>query len=398
MVIRFNKPYFTGKELEYVRDAIERQQLSGNGPYTQKCEAWLEAACGSPRVLLTHSATAALEMGSLLLDLKPGDEVIMPSYTFVSTANAFALRGAVPVFIDIRPDTLNMNETLIEGAVNSRTKAVVPVHYGGTPCAMSAIKELADRRGLGIIEDAAHAIGAMDQGRALGTFGHLGVLSFHETKNLFSGEGGALLINDPGFIERAVHLREKGTNRKEFLQGDVSKYEWIDIGSSYAPSDMVAAFLFAQLEQAEPILEMRRNVWMRYHHHLRPLAEAGCVELPALSGDRPHNAHVYYILLESEKVRSSLIEALSRLGIRAVFHYMPLHDSPMGRKLGRCGSEMKVTDDIARRLLRLPMGAGLDYEDQNKVIEAVYQFFGQRCSPGPDDCSVSPQADEGTLL
>lgn len=375
MRIPFNKPFIVGNELAYIAKAVEAGHLSGDGPYTRACHAWLEQRLGTRKALLTHSCTAALEMAAILADVGPGDEVIMPSYTFVSTANAFALRGGVPVFVDVRRDTLNLDERLVEAAVTPRTRAIVAVHYAGVPCAMDALCAIAERHGLLLIEDAAQALLAADSGRALGAIGQLGCLSFHETKNVISGEGGALLVNDPALVERAEIIREKGTNRAKFFRGQVDKYTWVDIGSSYLPSELIGAFLYAQLEHADEIMAARRRLWERYRAALAPLERDGRAALPPAEGGRcPGNGHLFYLLAESLERRTALIAFLKARGILAVFHYVPLHSSPAGLRLGRAAGPMTVTDDIAARLLRLPLYYGMTDAEQDEVAAAVLEF------------------------
>lgn len=370
MHVPFNKPYMTGKELWYIAQAHHEGWLAGDGGFTRKCNAWLEAKTGAGKALLTHSCTAALEMAAILADVQPGDEVIMPSYTFVSTANAFVLRGAVPVFVDIRPDTLNLDERLIEAAITERTKAIVPVHYAGVGCEMDAIMAIAREHDLLVIEDAAQGVMASYKGRPLGSIGHLGALSFHETKNVISGEGGALLVNDPRFAERAEVIREKGTNRSQFFRGQVDKYTWVDLGSSYLPSELIAAFLWAQMEEADRITRQRVGLWNTYHQWLKEPETAGLLRRPVVPAHCAHNAHMYYVLLPDLSIRTAFIARLKSLGIHPVFHYVPLHSAPAGRRFGRAHGPMTVTDDIADRLVRLPMWLGLE-EDQAKVIRHV---------------------------
>ena len=360
MNIPFNKPYMTGKELWYIAQAHANGHLAGDGSFTKKCNAWLEALTGTHKALLTHSCTAALEMTALLADIQPGDEVIMPSYTFVSTANAFVLRGGVPVFVDIRPDTLNIDEKLIETAITPRTRAIVPVHYAGVACEMDTIMGVAQAHNLLVIEDSAQGIMSTYKDRPLGAIGHIGAYSFHETKNIISGEGGALLVNDARFVERAEILREKGTNRGQFFRGQVDKYTWVDIGSSYLPGEVVAAFLWAQMEDAHSITQRRLRIWQRYQEALAPLEDAGRLRRPIIPGHCQHNAHMYYILLESLEKRTEVITHLKNQGVNAVFHYVPLHSAPMGKKYGRVSGELRHTDNIANRLLRLPLWVGLD--------------------------------------
>src|SRR3989442_4781772 len=366
--VPFNKPFLTGRELEYIRQAHENMHLSGDGPFTKRCQAWLERTTGCGKALLTHSCTGALEMAAILAGIQPGDEVIMPSFTFVSTANAFVLRGGVPVFVDIREDTLNIDERLIEAAITPRTRAIVLVHYAGVACAMEPIRDLARRRGPMLIEDAAQALGASYGGKPLGSFGELAAISFHETKNLISGEGGALLVNSDALAERAEIVREKGTNRSKFFRGQVDKYSWVDIGSSFLPSDIIAAFLWAQLEAAEVILARRQALWQRYHDAFAELERAGLARRPIVPPEATPNGHGYYLLLADLGSRQQFIAALQRDGVNAVFHYVPLHSSPAGRKFGRASGPMSVTDSVADRLVRLPSWIGLEAQ-QDYVIE-----------------------------
>jgi dTDP-4-amino-4,6-dideoxygalactose transaminase len=371
--IPFNKPFIIGRELSLIADAVSRGHLSGDGHYTKLCNHWFEEKLHCRKALLTHSCTAALEMAAILCDLQPGDEVILPSYTFVSTANAFALRGAVPVFVDIRPDTLNLDERLIEAAITPRTRAIVPVHYAGVPCEMDAIMTIAQRHNLVVVEDAAQALLSTYKGKALGTIGHFGCLSFHETKNIISGEGGALLINDESFVDRAEIIREKGTNRSQFFRGEVDKYTWVDIGSSYLPSELVSAFLYAQLERADEITAQRCHICSTYAAQLAPLEEAGKLRLPHFDADS--NGHMFYILLDSLATRTALIAHLKAQGIHPVFHYVPLHSSPAGQKYGRVSGRMEVTDDISERLLRLPLHYEMDDADVAHISAAILEFF-----------------------
>jgi len=377
-VIPFNKPYICGKELSNIAQAHALGVMAGDGSFTKQCNNWLEQRIGCHKALLTHSCTAALEMCAVLADIKPGDEVIMPSYTFVSTANAFVLRGGVPVFVDIRPDTLNIDETLIEAAITSRTKAIVPVHYAGVGCEMDTIMDIAHRYNLFVIEDAAQGIMATFKGKALGSIGHLGTLSFHETKNITSGEGGALLINDQRLVDRAEVIREKGTNRSQYFRGQVDKYTWVDIGSSYLPGEIIAAFLWAQMEEAESITEKRLNIWSRYHEAFAPIESAGLLRRPVIPEHCRHNAHMYYILLDSLEARTALIAKLNEHGVNAVFHYVPLHSAPAGRKYGRTHGPLAHTEALANNLLRLPLWIGLDEEQQNSVIYSVSQALVEK--------------------
>ncbi|MGI8513370.1 MAG: dTDP-4-amino-4,6-dideoxygalactose transaminase [Solirubrobacteraceae bacterium] len=369
--IPFNRPYATGNEFKYIQQALDNLHLSGNGPFSARCAKWLEAHTGAARALLTPSCTAALEMAMLLADIGPGDEVVLPSFTFVSTASAVALRGATPVFADIRPDTLNLDPEQVAAAVTPATKAIVPVHYAGVGADMPALTELAADHGLGVIEDAAQGVLSAHGDRALGAWGRLGCLSFHETKNVSCGEGGALLVNDPDLIERAEILHEKGTNRSQFFRGQTDRYTWVDLGSSFVASDLSAAFLWAQLERAEEITERRLAVWRAYHEALEPLEREGRLRRPVVPDDRRHNAHMYYVLARDEAARDRLIEDLGRQGIQAVFHYVPLHSSPAGRRLGRAHGALAVTDDVAGRLARLPMWIGMEPADVERVADAV---------------------------
>lgn len=373
--IPFGKPFIVGKELSYIAQAVSNGVLSGDGEFTRRCHEWLETNLVCKRALLTHSCTAALEMAALLTDIQPGDEVLMPSFTFVSTASAFVLRGAIPVFVDIRPDTLNINEELIEKAITSRTKAIVAVHYAGQPCNMRALKDICQKHDLYLIEDAAQAILAKNDGQALGTIGDLGCLSFHETKNVISGEGGALLINNEKLIERAEIIWQKGTNRKAFFRGEVDKYTWVDIGSSFLPSELTAAFLYAQLEHAERINAHRRELYLSYYSSLKPLAEKGYLNLPATINGKPENAHIFYVTCRTETERKALIDFLAGLNIAAVFHYVPLHDSPAGKRYSRISGGLEVTNDISKRLLRLPLFSQMTSEMVERVCHAINSFF-----------------------
>ena len=370
-IIPFNSPYMIGTELDFIKQAHEELHLSGDGRFSKLCHKWIEEKTGSCKALLTHSCTAALEMAAILADIGPGDEIIMPSYTFVSTANAFVLRGGVPVFVDIRPDTLNLDEKLIERAITPKTKAIVPVHYAGVACEMDTIMDIAKKHNLIVIEDAAQGVMSKYKGRALGSIGHIGAYSFHETKNVISGEGGAILINDPRFIERAEIIREKGTNRNKFFRGEVDKYTWVDIGSSYLPSEILAAFLWAQLQNAQEITNVRLNLWSNYHEKLKELSDANKLTRPVIPSDCIHNAHMYYILLSSFKERTERIEHLRNSGIKSVFHYVPLHSSPAGMKYGRVSGSLDITNDLSDRLLRLPMWVNLTESEIDKVILAL---------------------------
>jgi dTDP-4-amino-4,6-dideoxygalactose transaminase len=370
MQVPFNKPYMTGKELWYISQAHAGGHLAGDGQFTKRCSAWLEQRTGSRKALLTHSCTAALEMSAILADIRAGDEVIMPSYTFVSTANAFVLRGATPVFVDIRPDTLNIDETRIEAAITPNTKVILPVHYAGVACEMDVIMDIAQRHNLLVIEDAAQGIMSTYKGRPLGSIGHMAALSFHETKNIISGEGGALLVNDPRFVERAEIIREKGTNRSQFFRGQIDKYTWMDFGSSYLPSELVSAFLWAQMEEADAITSRRLDVWNAYHRSLEPAELAEKVRRPVIPAQCAHNAHMYYLLLPDLAQRTRLIELLKESGIGAVFHYVPLHNSPFGKTVARAHGDMSVTLDLSDRLVRLPLWVGLK-DGQPEVIDRV---------------------------
>ena len=378
--IPFNKPYMTGKELFFISEAHCNGMLAGDGPYTKKCHDWLEIRTGAVKALLTHSCTAALEMSAILLDIQPGDEVIMPSYTFVSTANAFALRGGVPVFVDIRPDTLNIDETLIEAAITSNTKAIVPVHYAGVACEMDTIMDIAHRRGLMVIEDAAQGIMSSYKGRPLGSIGHMGCLSFHETKNIISGEGGALLINDSSLAHRAEIIREKGTNRNQFFRGQVDKYTWCDVGSSYLPGELIAAFLWAQMEAADEITHRRLAVWNRYHQAFAPLEHEGVIRRPILPHGISHNAHMYYLLLPDLVNRTAFIDYLLDKNITTVFHYIPLHSSAAGKKLGRAHGDFSITDNLSDRLVRLPLWVGLEDQIETVIAETFFALQGKNAT------------------
>ena len=369
-MIPFNKPGLTGREIGYIGQAHNLHHLAGDGVFTKKCHAWLEAYSGAGKALLTHSCTAALEMSAILADIQPGDEIIMPSYTFVSTANAFVLRGGVPVFVDIRADTLNIDENLIEAAITPRTKAIVPVHYAGVACEMDNIMAIAERHNLLVIEDAAQGVMSSYKGKPLGAIGHMGTYSFHETKNVISGEGGALLVNDSSFSERAEIIREKGTNRSLFFRGQVDKYTWVDIGSSYLPSEIIAAFLWAQLEDAQAITARRMAIWQKYHHALSGLETAGKLRRPIVPADCVHNAHMYYVLLDSLTKRTEVIARLKSNGINSVFHYVPLHSSPAGKKYGRASGQLPNTEALADRLVRLPIWLGMG-DGQDQVISEL---------------------------
>lgn len=394
-MIPFNKPYMTGKELSYIAEAHANGMLAGDGPFTRRCHAWLEERTGASKALLTHSCTAALEMAAILADIQPGDEIIMPSYTFVSTANAFVLRGGIPVFVDIRPDTLNIDETLIEAAITPRTRAIVPVHYAGVACEMDTIMEIALRHDLLVIEDAAQAIMSAYKGRPLGSIGHLGCLSFHETKNIISGEGGALLINDPALVQRAEIIREKGTNRSQFFRGQVDKYTWCDVGSSYLPGEVIAAFLWAQFEEAERITAERLAIWHRYHSMLDGLEVVGALRRPVVPEYCQHNAHMYYVLLPDLACRTATLEHLKSSGINSVFHYVPLHSSPAGRRFARAHGTMKNTDAGSDRLLRLPLWIGLSESLQGEVVAALDRHCN--LATNKQDARITVRAHPGRI-
>lgn len=374
-MIRFNVPPYTGKEMEYIKQAVEAQKICGDGEFTKKCNEWIEKRTGTKKCLLTTSCTHATELAALLSDIREGDEVIMPSYTFVSTADAFVLRGAKAVFVDIRPDTMNIDETKIEAAVTERTKAIVPVHYAGVSCEMDTIMDIARRHRLTVIEDAAQGILSTYKGRALGTIGDFGCFSFHETKNYSMGEGGALLIQREKDIEEAEIIREKGTNRSKFFRGQIDKYTWVNFGSSYLPSDMNAAYLYAQLELADEIFEDRMGSFEHYRRALTPLAEAGKIELPVIPEGCTHNAHMFYIKAKDLEERTALISFLKEKDILAVFHYIPLHSAPAGEKFGRFAGEDVYTTKESERLARLPMYYGLQPEQVEYICEQVKAFY-----------------------
>jgi dTDP-4-amino-4,6-dideoxygalactose transaminase len=367
----FNKPLALGTEFNYIQQAIHRGHLSGNGTFTKQCQGWLEAKIGCQKALLTHSCTAALEMAAILADFQAGDEVIMPSYTFVSTANAVVLRGAVPVFVDIRPDTLNLDETQIEAAITPKTRAIVPVHYAGVSCEMQEIMAIAQRHHLWVIEDAAQGLMSTYAGQPLGGIGHIAAVSFHETKNVIAGEGGALLVNYPQWVDRAEIIWEKGTNRNQFFRGQVDKYTWVDIGSSYLPSEINAAFLWAQLEAAATITQQRLKIWHHYHAAFAELEAQGMLRRPIVPQDCEHNAHMYYLLLPDLARRTALLARLKATGIYAVFHYVPLHDSPAGKKYCRTSGTLPYTQDLSDRLVRLPLWVGMTEAMIESVITAV---------------------------
>jgi dTDP-4-amino-4,6-dideoxygalactose transaminase len=374
--IPFNRPYMTGKELYYIARAHADGALAGDGPFSKRCHGLLEKRTGCTKALLTHSCTAALEIAALLLDCAPGDEIIVPSYTFVTTANAFALRGATLVFVDIREDTLNIDETLIEAAITPRTKAIVVMHYAGVACEMDAICAVAERHGLKVVEDAAQGIMAAYKDRPLGSIGSLGTFSFHETKNVICGEGGALLVNDPGLVARAEVIREKGTDRSRFFRGEVDKYTWQDVGSSYLAGELAAAFLWAQLEEAEEITYHRLAIWERYHRLLAPLEARGLLRRPIVPEKCRHNAHMYYVVLAPELDRAAVLAELGRAGIGAIFHYVPLHSSPGGRRFGRAQGTLPNTDALSARLIRLPFWVGISFEEQQHVVDRLAAVIG----------------------
>ena len=374
-MIDFNVPPFTGKELEYMQQAIKNKKICGDGEFTKKCSHWMEEKFQANHVLLTTSCTHALEMAAVLTQVKPGDEVILPSYTFVSTADAFVQRGATLVFVDIRPDTMNLDERLIEDAITDKTKVIVPVHYAGVGCAMDEIMEIAARHHLMVVEDAAQGIYAYYKGRALGTIGDFGCFSFHETKNYSMGEGGALVFQNNDFLERAEIIREKGTDRSKFFRGQVDKYRWMDYGSSYLPSDLNAAYLWAQLEMADTIRKDRLDSWNYYNEELRPLAEAGYIEQPFIPDYADHNAHMYYIKTKDLETRGRLIDFMRKHDILTVFHYVPLHSAPAGKKFGRFHGEDKYTTKESERLVRLPMYYHLKEEDREQVVKAIKEFY-----------------------
>lgn len=369
--IPFNKPYMSGKELLYIAEANANNMLAGDGPFTKRCHSWLEKRSGCAKALLTHSCTGALEMAALLLDIKPGDEIIMPSYTFVSTANAFVLRGGVPVFVDIRADTLNLDERLIESAITSRTRAIAPVHYAGVACEMDAIMSIAKRYAVKVVEDAAQGVMASYKGRALGSIGDLGAFSFHETKNVISGEGGALLVNDHELVLKAEIIREKGTDRSRFFRGEVDKYTWQEVGSSFLPGELIAAFLWAQLEEADRITQERLASWQQYHALLEPLESKGILRRPIIPDGCQHNAHMYYVLLAPEIDRQKVLNEFKRNDIWSVFHYVPLHSSPAGRRYGRVHGSLDVTNAQSVRLVRLPLWVGLTERQQERVVDIL---------------------------
>ena len=377
-MITFNVPPCADKAMEYIEECVRNQKICGDGAYTKKCNRWIEERTGTTKCLLTTSCTHATELAALLADIRPGDEVIMPAYTFVSTADAFVLRGAVPVFVDIRPDTMNIDEKLIEAAITDKTRAIVPVHYAGVACEMDTIMDIAARHGLLVIEDAAQGILATYKGKALGAIGDFGCYSFHETKNYSMGEGGALLIRDEKYVEDAEIIREKGTNRSKFYRGQIDKYTWVNYGSSYLPSDMNAAYLYAQLEQADEINQARLACWNRYYERLTPLKEAGKLELPVVPEGCVHNAHMFYVKVKDITERTEFISFLAENGVHSVFHYIPLHTAPAGQKFGRFHGEDRYTTAESERLARLPMYYGLSLEQVDYICDVIYKFFAEK--------------------
>ncbi len=377
MTLPFNKPHITGHELEYIMQAHANGMLAGDGPFTKKCHQWLEQQTGTKKALLTHSCTAALEMSALLLDIQPGDEIIMPSYTFVSTANAFVLRGGVPVFVDIREDTLNLDETKIEAAITPKTKAIVPVHYAGVGCEMDTMLAIAKKHNLAVVEDAAQGVGATYKGKPLGAIGELGCYSFHETKNVISGEGGALLVNDARYAERAEIIREKGTDRSRFFRGQVDKYTWQEVGSSFLPGELIAAFLWAQLEQERTITQERLQAWQRYHQALAPLEADGVLRRPVIPAECTHNAHMYYVLLAPGISRDAVLARLRESEIYSVFHYVPLHSAPAGKRYARTHGDLRHTEELSQRLIRLPLWVGINEAQQMQVIALLRESLGK---------------------
>jgi dTDP-4-amino-4,6-dideoxygalactose transaminase len=375
--IPFNRPYATGKEHGYIQEALERRHLSGDGHFTKLCHGWIEERTGSAKALLTHSCTSALDLAALLLDLNQGDEVILPSFTFVSTANAFLLRGAVPVFVDIREDTLNLDERQIEAAITSRTRVIAPVHYAGVSCEMGPIMDIARRHNLRVVEDAAQGVMADYKGLPLGAIGDLGAFSFHETKNLISGEGGCLLVNDPELVSRAEIMREKGTDRSRFFRGEVERYTWQAVGSSFLPSDLTAAYLWAQFEDAAHITRERIAAWNRYHTMLAPIEQRGLLRRPVVPAHCNHNGHLYYVLLPGEVDRGMVLGKLREVDIHAVFHYVPLHSAPAGRKYGRAHGDLPLTTELSERLIRLPLWIGLKESQQQRICDTLGAILGR---------------------
>ena len=374
-MIGFNVAPFVGKEFEYIKKAIENEKICGDGEFTHKCSDWMKEKFNVNNVFLTTSCTSALEMSAILCDIQPGDEVIMPAYTFVSTADAFVSRGAKVVFVDIRPDTMNIDENLIEAAITPKTKVIVPVHYAGVGCEMDKILEIAKKHNLKVVEDAAQGMMSTYKGKALGTIGDFGTISFHETKNYSMGEGGAILFNDNNYTEKAEIIREKGTNRSKYFRGQIDKYTWVDFGSSYLPSDINAAYLWAQLEKAQEIYDNRMKIWNFYNENLKELKDKGLIELPYIPEECVHNAHMFYIKTKDLEERTRLIEHLKEKDIQAVFHYIPLHESPAGKKYGRFNGEDKYTTKESERLLRLPLYYKLKDEDSARVVEEIKNFY-----------------------
>lgn len=372
--IPFNRPYMTGKELLYIAEAKFGNRLAGDGPFTQRCHDWLEKSTATSKALLTHSCTAALEMSALLLKIKPGDEIIMPSYTFVSTANAFALRGGIPVFVDIRQDTLNIDERLIEAAVTNRTRAIVPVHYAGVACEMDTILHIAQKNNLSVIEDAAQGVMSTYKGRSLGSIGDLGAYSFHETKNVICGEGGSLLVNAPELALQAEIIREKGTDRSRYFRGEIDKYTWQEIGSSFLPGELTAAFLWAQLEEAQSITNKRIESWNYYHSLLEDLEFQGVIRRPIIPKECTHNAHIYYILLNKDLDRDMLLNKFKQHDINAVFHYVPLHNSIAGKRYGKTHGTMDITTSQSEKIIRLPLWCGIEKQQQDRVFSVISEF------------------------
>jgi dTDP-4-amino-4,6-dideoxygalactose transaminase len=393
--IPFNRPYVVGQEFSYIQEAIRRGKLSGNGIFAERCARWLEQRTGASRAFMTPSCTAALEMCATLAEIEPGDEIIMPSFTFVSTANAFVGRGGVPVFVDVRPDTLNVSAEAVEEAVTPRTKAIVVVHYAGVACEMDEIMATAHRHGLLVIEDAAHALLSRTDGRPLGGIGQLGTVSFHETKNVHCGEGGALLVNDPEFVQRAEIVQEKGTNRARFFRGEVDKYTWVDTGSSHLTSEVAAAFLWAQLERAEQLTSGRLAIWHAYHQAFERLEKEGLARRPVTPDGIEHNGHMYHLLLSRRELQMPMIDALKADGVHAVFHYVPLHSSPAGRRYGRTHGDLAVTDDVSARIVRLPLWYGLAEDEIERVIGSVFGALARLSSPDGRPRAASPRP-EGT--
>jgi dTDP-4-amino-4,6-dideoxygalactose transaminase len=373
--VPFNRTHATGAELRYIEEAVANAEIAAGGPFAARCREWLEDRCGCARAILTHTGTHALELAALLAAVGEGDEVVMPSFTFPSTANAFVLRGAVPVFVDIREDTLNLDEAQVADALSPRTRAIVPVHYGGVGTEMDAILDVARLNDLIVVEDASHALPATYRGRELGSMGQVGVLSFHETKNVSCGEGGALLVNDDGLVGRAEVLQDKGTNRAQFLRGEVDRYSWKELGSSFAASDIAAAYLWAQLQEIERITAERMSTWDAYHRAFERLEREGAVRRPLVPEPCTHNAHLYYLLVQGPPGRDALIDRLEERGVNAVFHYVPLHSAPAGRRYGRAHGELEVTDRVSASLVRLPLWAGMGERDVEQVVDAVHAAF-----------------------